>query len=107
MYFCDGNHEDHDKLDDLAVPWDHKTRRLAMSKCNLVEVAHNIRHVRRGCTISLPDGRIVLFAGGAESFDRGDRMVYYSWFPQEIPNYMECGRALSHKKVNIVIIFSI
>jgi Icc-related predicted phosphoesterase len=65
--FCDGNHEDHDALDQYK---DH-------------EILPNVFHHKRGSYITLEDGRNVLFMGGADSTDKALRTPGYDWFPQE------------------------
>jgi len=53
IYFCDGNHEDHESLKKL--------------KNN--EIQKDVFYMKRGSTLDLPDGRRVLFMGGAFSHD--------------------------------------
>lgn len=69
--FCDGNHEDHPAL-----------RRLV--KTGRTEIAPGVRYQPRGSTLQLPDGRTVLFVGGADSVDKGLRVKGKSWFPGEL-----------------------
>lgn len=75
IYFCDGNHEDHESLRNLENN----------------EIQENVFYMERGSTLNLPDGRTVLFMGGAFSHDWrykefGDvewryREVGIDWFP--------------------------
>lgn len=67
LHWCDGNHEDFEKLDTSRS---HE----AYPGCN---------YMPRGSTMALPDGRVVLFAGGAASVDKHLRVEGVSWFPQE------------------------
>ena len=67
IYFCDGNHEDFESL--------------KLLKNN--EVCNNVFYMKRGNTLTLPDGRIVLFMGGAESIDKNSRISRVSWFYEE------------------------
>ncbi|MCK5020132.1 MAG: metallophosphoesterase [Candidatus Peribacteraceae bacterium] len=67
IYWCDGNHEDHDSIDALEDN----------------EIFPNIFYMKRGSTLTLPDGRVVLFIGGAESMDKANRTPGETWFPQE------------------------
>jgi Icc-related predicted phosphoesterase len=67
IYFCDGNHEDHDALDKLTNN----------------EVIKNVFYMKRGKTLKLNDGRTVLFMGGAYSIDKYLRVAGHDWFPQE------------------------
>ena len=70
LYWCDGNHEDHDELVDRTTD----------------EFWPNTKYMDRGKTLTLPDGRVVLFMGGALSIDRHHRIEgggNYGWFPRE------------------------
>ena len=53
VYWCDGNHEDHEEL-------------AKAIESGQLEVAPNCFYQPRGSTLTLPDGRRVLFLGGAE-----------------------------------------
>jgi hypothetical protein len=68
VWFCDGNHEDHESL--LAL--------------NSTEIQPGLHYVPRGGVLTLPDGRNVLFMGGARSIDAHLRTPGLDWFPQEI-----------------------
>lgn len=72
--FCDGNHEDHSELRKLAPggSWEP------------VEVGPGVFYQPRGSTCTLPDGRVVLFVGGAKSVDWRDRDEGLDWFPEEV-----------------------
>jgi len=72
IYFCDGNHEDHPSL-----------RHISGNTRNPCEIMNNIYYMRRGNTLTLPDGRNVLFMGGAHSIDEDAREPGIDWFPQE------------------------
>jgi predicted phosphodiesterase len=67
VLFCDGNHDNHWEL--------RKLKNLA--------VADNVFYQPRGSTITLPDGRNILFMGGANSIDQQHRTVGVSWWPEE------------------------
>lgn len=71
LYFCDGNHEHHDDLDKSF-------------KEPINEVMSNVFFMRRGSTLELPNGKTVLFIGGADSIDSRYRTLGYDWFPQEL-----------------------
>ena len=71
--FCDGNHEDHAAL-----------HTLTKGSRNAVQLAPGINYQPRGSTFTLPDGRVVLFAGGAKSVDWREREEGIDWFPSEI-----------------------
>jgi len=87
LYFCDGNHEDHESLG------------LATSN----EVYPNVFHMKRGSTITLPDGRIVLFMGGAESLDKDSRIQGRDWFPEEEIKDSDIRNLDLNRKIDIVI----
>ncbi|MDX1314236.1 MAG: metallophosphoesterase [Eudoraea sp.] len=92
LYFCPGNHEDWVSLDEMATSWDPKA----------VEVMDNVFFMPRCSTMELPDGRRVLFMGGASSIDKSERTPYYDWFPQEIIS-LEDVDALPDTKIDIVV----
>jgi len=75
VYWCDGNHEDHDMLD---VEWGKVNRKRVP-----VEIKHNVFFMPRGTILELANRRI-LFCGGAESIDRAYRRSGVDWFEQEI-----------------------
>lgn len=76
MYFCDGNHEDHWALKAiLRQPVHGDPPEMGMN---------NLFYMRRGKTLTLPDGRTVLFMGGADSIDKDARTLGVDWFPEEI-----------------------
>jgi len=68
VYFCDGNHEDHASL----RKWNDK---IWMDK--------NVHYMKRGSILTLGDGRVVLFIGGARSIDKEYRLAGHDWFPEE------------------------
>ncbi|MCC5850179.1 MAG: metallophosphoesterase [Verrucomicrobia bacterium] len=68
LHFCDGNHEDH----------------AALRALEALEVFPNVFYQPRGSLLTLPDGRKVLFAGGARSIDREYRVVGEDWFAEEV-----------------------
>ena len=67
LLWCDGNHEDHWALKDRSTD----------------ELAPNIIYMPRGSTYILPDGRTIMFMGGAYSIDKNSRTIGYDWFPEE------------------------
>lgn len=71
IHWVEGNHEDYRVL---------KVRR---EKADF-EVAPGVIWQPRGSTIKLPDGRLVLFIGGAKSVDWKLREPGVEWFPEEV-----------------------
>jgi len=94
VYFCDGNHEDHDALATL--------RAQAGGERTGHEIAPNIFWQDRGSTINLPDGRVALFCGGGDSIDKRRRIEGESWFPGEQINDEDMD-SLPDGRVDIVI----
>ncbi len=89
IYWCDGNHEDHYFL-----------RNGSESEINLP----NVTYMPRGSVLQLPDGRNVMFIGGAESADKADRKPMIDWFPEETISYADVERCLTYEgKVDIIV----
>ena len=92
LYWADGNHED---FWSLAERDDNETY-------------PNVFHMKRGSTLDLPDGRLVLFMGGAESTDRqwrveqemagGDKI----WFAEERITEQDLSD-LPDRRIDIVV----
>lgn len=74
LYFCPGNHEDWMSLEALV----EEHGRVP------IEVIKNVVYMPRSTTLDLPDGRRVLFIGGATSIDKTERLSWYDWFPNEV-----------------------
>lgn len=68
LLWCDGNHEDHWALRDRTTD----------------ELEPGIIYMPRGSTYTLPDGRVILFMGGADSIDKQYRQIGIDWFPEEV-----------------------
>lgn len=86
IYFCPGNHENWHLLNEL--------------KDN--QLTEHIRYMPKGSTLRLPDGRNILFMGGADSVDKGWRTPGYDWFPEELINERDMGN-LPNEDIDIVI----
>lgn len=89
IWFCDGNHEDHESLPH------------ARAEAPL-EVAPSIRWVPRGTVLEW-DGRRLLFFGGAVSVDQDSRQTGWTWFTEEIPSEAAWERAFAAGSVDIVV----
>jgi hypothetical protein len=74
VYWCAGNHENHDALDALEA--DNPGR-------NFLEIMPGINFAVFGSILRLLDGTRVLFAGGADSTDKSQRVPGDTWWPQE------------------------
>lgn len=87
--FIDGNHENHDRLDEMP------TEEAFGAPVHFVRP--HIIHLMRGYAYDLPtdDGSIsVLTMGGARSIDRAFRTEGISWWSREIPSEEERERCL-------------
>lgn len=89
LYWCDGNHEDHEHLLTASIS----------------EINYNgVVYMPRGSFTQLPDGRTVMFIGGAESIDKHWRTPRFSWFHEETITDKDLDRCLSYSgRVDIVI----
>jgi len=90
LYFCDGNHEDHWSL-----------LRIEKNKTSN-EVFSNCFYMKRGSVLELPDGRKVLFMGGAESIDKYHRTIGIDWFPEETISISDIN-SLPDEDIDIII----
>jgi hypothetical protein len=89
VWFCDGNHEDHDSLPHAEA--DAPTK-----------LAGGVIWVPRGVTVEWSD-RKLLFMGGAVSVDRDFRTSGRTWFASEIPSDGQWRRAMRAGQVDVVI----
>ena len=89
LHWADGNHEDHFSLEKLR-------------EANQLETQPGVFYQPRGSTITLSDGRVVLFMGGADSIDKQSRIIGYDWFPSEVISLSDFQN-LPDCKVDIVI----
>ncbi len=76
--FCDGNHEEHPRLQELMV----RARQASHSSFAAIELAHGIFYQPRGSVWIAPRGERILFAGGALSTDGHLRTQGEDWFPE-------------------------
>lgn len=67
ILWCDGNHENH---------WELRNREKD-------EMVPDVIYMPRGSTYDLPDGRTIMFMGGADSIDKHNRKEGVTWFKEE------------------------
>lgn len=93
IYFCDGNHERHDLLKNLVTKngWE-----------NPIEIKKNLFYCPRGSSLILPNGKSVLFFGGADSIDKHIRVIGINWFHEENITQSDIDR-IKDSKYDIVI----
>ena len=86
VLFIDGNHENHDRLDNLEVEdrFNGKVGRWA----------DNVFHLKRGQVLDI-DGVSIFVMGGAQSIDKAHRKEFLSWWSQEVPSCREMMEALN------------
>jgi hypothetical protein len=87
VFWCDGNHEDHQELGFRTTD----------------ELWPGVWYMSRGSLLDLPDGRRVMFFGGATSVDAHLRVEGVSWFPEERIHYADITRMDYVGPVDIVI----
>jgi len=90
IYWVDGNHEQHSELNKYQNGKIH-------------ELEKNIFFCSRGSSLTLSDGRNVLFIGGAYSIDKNQRTERVDWFHEETISNKDYDKAISHEKIDIVI----
>ncbi len=91
IFFADGNHEDHDRLDhDADRPY------------RVPGAVGPIYHVPRG-VVRVVNGKRILFMGGARSVDRVYRREGRSWFATELPTPTQFQRAKANGPVDVII----
>jgi predicted phosphodiesterase len=99
IYFLDGNHEDHDRMEEMNATHDAE---------RFVEVANNIFYLPRGFAWEW-DGVRFMSVGGAvstdvePSFGWPGRTLGFDWFPQERISYRDVDRAISKGKVDVLL----
>lgn len=74
IYWCDGNHDDHDALDELE---------RTNPDLPFIPTMPGVFFARFGSTLKLLDGTTVMFCGGAQSEDWADRTEGEDWWAQE------------------------
>lgn len=100
IYWCDGNHENHDDIAE-RLEWDRSGE--------YTFAGENTYYMPRGTVLTLPDERNVVFFGGAESIDKMHRREGVSWWRQEVPNQADYNflednlERLGIKKIDIMI----
>ena len=88
LYFCDGNHEDHDSLSIL-------------NDGDTIYGLPNIFYKKRGSYLEIGN-KTVLFVGGASSIDKSVRTPGYDWFYRETISDLDLEN-LPDKKIDIVV----
>lgn len=92
VHWCDGNHEDHLSLE------------THQDKGDAIELYSNVIFQPRGSVLTLPDGRNVMFFGGATSIDRDMRTPGFDWFHHEVPTLPQLKRAMDYKgRIDIIV----
>ncbi len=89
IYWVDGNHEEHPTLKQTG---------------HIRIMPNGTFHCSRGSVLTLPDGRNILFIGGAASIDVTQRTPGHDWFPGETITSKNLELCLCNKlAIDIVI----
>ncbi|MDD3022108.1 MAG: metallophosphoesterase [Alphaproteobacteria bacterium] len=84
LYWCDGNHENHTDLQERMKAAPGQPLEIPVPGCH---------YMPRGSILSLPDGRTVLFFGGAMSTDKEECVEGDSWWAGEVPTVVDLEHA--------------
>lgn len=85
--FVDGNHENHEILDNLPVTeWNG-------GKVHVVN--DSVIHLMRGQVYTI-DGKKFFTFGGADSIDKAGRIRGISWWERELPSVAECEEGFTN-----------
>lgn len=90
IYWLCGNHEQHSELNKYQDGKIH-------------ELEKNIFFCSRGSSLVLPDGRKILFIGGAISIDKNQRTPGIDWFPEETISYEDYEKCMIHDRIDVVM----
>ena len=96
IYWCAGNHENHDALDRLE----------AMNPGRpFIPIMAGVYYAVFGAVLELLDGKRVMFCGGAESVDKALRVPGESWWPQEGIDIKDMSRLPNpaHNRIDWII----
>jgi Icc-related predicted phosphoesterase len=83
IYWCDGNHENHDALDTLEAE---------QPNVPFIEVANSVYYATFGSILTLLDNTTVMFCGGADSIDKHQRKQGVTWWKQEVIDEHDMAR---------------
>lgn len=103
IYWCAGNHEDHDHIDALFPAGSEADR------TGIAEVDKGVFFCRFGATLDISSEITVLFAGGAESIDRDYRIRKMAsgypkiWWEQEGISSTDLARLANVPKADWVL----
>lgn len=89
--FIDGNHENFNLL------YEFPKKQLFGGQVH--QINESIFHLCRGQVFEI-EGKKFFTMGGAQSHDKQFRTEYVSWWPEEMPNYMEYEEALYNLEQN-------
>ncbi len=88
--FLDGNHENFERVNKLP------TEKMFGSEVG-VYVENYIYHLKRGNVYNINSRSLFVF-GGAESYDKGTRREFISWWKEEMPSIKEYSSGLENLK---------
>jgi len=85
--FLDGNHENFNMINELPI--------ISKFGGMVGKVNDSIFHLRRGEIYLINNKKFFVF-GGANSIDKENRIVGISWWPEEIPDFVEMKHGLDN-----------
>ena len=85
--FVDGNHENHEKLDNMPV--------VMWNGGKVHKLKESVIHLMRGQVYTI-NGLKIFTMGGAESTDKAHRTEDESWWSREMPSHEEYSEALEN-----------
>jgi hypothetical protein len=87
ILFVDGNHENHDMLNQYPVEF--------WNGGKVHHISDSIIHLMRGQVFNIDNKKIFTF-GGANSTDKAHRINKISWWEDEMPSYSEMSEGLDN-----------
>ena len=87
IFFCDGNHENHERLRDGTIQ---------------EILPNNVTFMERGSVVTV-NGKNILFMGGSSSVDANTRTPGFDWFPGETISEKDLDRIPKDTRIDVVI----
>lgn len=97
IYWCGGNHENWDTLDELE-----NTHPVG----EFIEIMPQVHYAPFGSLLKLLDGTTIMFCGGADSIDKRQRIAGDTWWPQEVITYKDMLKLPDPKQIKVDWIIS-
>lgn len=106
LYWLDGNHENHDRLlFDYVYPWFLFHAMAGVFPGPFIPITDRVSYAWRGSQWSW-NGKRFMAVGGAYSVDKGRRVKYVSWWPEEEMTYGESRRILEGTRPGVDVMLT-